>query len=89
MKIVCPRKIERYRKKSFDIGIDIESGISVPESTEIPKYRISFGIPSSGENATGAKRTSIHPSTLVTLVPTYVKLVMRLQERGHRSKPGK
>ena len=42
----------RYRPFGIGIGTDIAFGVSVPESTagstEIPKYRISFGIPSSG-----------------------------------------
>ena len=42
----------RYHPFGIGIGTDIAFGISVPESTagstEIPKYRISFGIPSSG-----------------------------------------
>ena len=41
----------RYHPFGIGIGTDIAFGISVPESTagstEIPKYRISFGIPSS------------------------------------------
>ena len=60
MKILCRRgKFKDTRKKSFGIihpvsvsvGTDIVFRISVPESTaistQIPKYRISFGIPSS------------------------------------------
>ena len=59
MKILCWRgKLkdteEVIRYPPFGIGLgtdDIIFGISVPEntisSTEIPKYRISFGIPSS------------------------------------------
>ena len=52
------QEIRRYRKKviqyhpfGIGIGTEIVFGISVPESTagitEIPKYRISSGIPSS------------------------------------------
>ena len=43
----------RYHPFGIGIGTDIAFGISVPESTagstEIPKYRISFGIPSSAK----------------------------------------
>ena len=55
------REIQRYLKShsvspinGIGIGTDIVFGISVPESTagstEIPTYRISFGIPSSGQD---------------------------------------
>ena len=47
----------RYHPFGIGIGTDIAFGISVPESTagstEIPKYRISFGIPSSAVTAWG------------------------------------
>ena len=57
MKILCRRgklkdteKFIRYHPFGIGIGTDIVFGILVPESTagstEIPKYRISFGIPS-------------------------------------------
>ena len=45
-------KVIRYHPFGIGIRTDIVVGISVPEitavSTEIPKYRVSFGIPSSG-----------------------------------------
>ena len=61
MKILCRRgkfkdteKVIRYHPFGIGIGTDIVFGISVPESTagstEIPTYRISFGIPSSGQD---------------------------------------
>ena len=44
-------KVIRYHPFGIGIGTDVVFGISVPESTadstEIPKYRISFDIPSS------------------------------------------
>ena len=47
-------KVIRYHPFGIGIGTDIVFGISVPESTagstEIPTYRISFGIPSSGQD---------------------------------------
>ena len=57
MKILCRRwkfkdteKVIRYHLFGIGIGTDIVFGILAPEntanSTEIPKYRISFGIPS-------------------------------------------
>ena len=66
MKIFCRRgkfkdteKIIRYHPFDIDIGTDIVFGILVPESTagstEIPKYRISFGIPSSAEEDATAR----------------------------------
>ena len=62
MKIPCRRggggkrfkdteKVIRYYRFGIGIGTNIALGISVPESTagstEIPKYRISFGSPRS------------------------------------------
>ena len=58
MKNLCRRgkfkdteKVIRYHPFGIGIRTDIVFGISVPESaagsTEIPKYLISFGIPSS------------------------------------------
>ena len=47
-------KVIRYHPFGIGIGTDIVFGISVPESTsgstEIPTYRISFVIPSSGQD---------------------------------------
>ena len=62
MKNLCRRgkfndteKVIRPHPLGIGIGTDLVFGISVPESnagsTKIPKYRISFGIPSSGSNA--------------------------------------
>ena len=45
------KKVIRYHPFGIGIGTDIVFDISLPESTtggtEIPKYQISFGIPSS------------------------------------------
>ena len=60
MKILCRRgkfketkkKVIRYHPFGIGIGTGIVFGVSVPQSaagsTEIPKYRISFSISSSG-----------------------------------------
>ena len=94
------REIQRYRKTSFGIILSVLVSvpivyllsISVPESTasstEIPKYRISFGIPSSGyhvccmwisHSAFGAL------SALLLMAPAPTKMPRRLRSR-HRVK---